>query len=207
MMQKFEKEIPVLVCKMEKVFPPGWFNAMQHLLVHLPWEAKVGGPVQFRWMYSQERELKKLRGTVRNKARVEGCIAEAFASKEITNFSSMYFSRANNVNAHKLRYHIVEEVVPLSELKIFQWKGQGVGASSAHFVTDEEWNYTMLYMYTNMEEVIPYFDKFDNIYRKRSEQPTLKQLDHMRQHGINGGPSFAKWFRTYVNYLLLFFLS
>jgi hypothetical protein len=28
-------------------------------------------------MYSQERELKKLRATVRNKARVEGCIAEA----------------------------------------------------------------------------------------------------------------------------------
>jgi hypothetical protein len=45
MMQKFEKEIPILVCKMEKVFPLGWFNAMQHLIVHLPWEAKVGGPV------------------------------------------------------------------------------------------------------------------------------------------------------------------
>ena len=28
MMQKFKKEILVLVCKMEKVFPPGWFNAM-----------------------------------------------------------------------------------------------------------------------------------------------------------------------------------
>jgi hypothetical protein len=28
MMQKFEKEILILVCKMEKVFPPGWFNAM-----------------------------------------------------------------------------------------------------------------------------------------------------------------------------------
>jgi hypothetical protein len=27
-------------------------------------------------MYSQERELKKLRSTVRNKARIEGCIAE-----------------------------------------------------------------------------------------------------------------------------------
>jgi hypothetical protein len=44
MMQKVEKEIAVLVCKMEKIFPPGWFNVMQHLLVHLPWEAKVGGP-------------------------------------------------------------------------------------------------------------------------------------------------------------------
>jgi hypothetical protein len=55
---------------------------MQYLLVHLPWEAKVGGPIQFRWMYSQERESKKLRATVRNKARVEGCIVEAFACKE-----------------------------------------------------------------------------------------------------------------------------
>jgi hypothetical protein len=25
----------------------------------LPWENMVGGPVMFRWMYSQERELKK----------------------------------------------------------------------------------------------------------------------------------------------------
>jgi hypothetical protein len=43
MMQKLEKEISVLVCKMEKIFPLGWFT-MQHLLVHLPWEAQVGRP-------------------------------------------------------------------------------------------------------------------------------------------------------------------
>jgi hypothetical protein len=36
MMQRLEKEISVLVCKMKTVFPPGWFNVMQHLLVHLP---------------------------------------------------------------------------------------------------------------------------------------------------------------------------
>jgi hypothetical protein len=41
MMQGLAKEIAVLACKMEKVFPPGWFNTMQHLLVHLPWEARV----------------------------------------------------------------------------------------------------------------------------------------------------------------------
>jgi hypothetical protein len=150
--------------------------------------------------------LKKLRATAHNEARVEGCIAEAFTCKEITNFSSLYFSRNNNVNAYTPRYHI-EEVVPLSELKIFQWNGKGAGATSSHFVTDDEWNYTMLYMYTNMEEVEPYFEKFDKIYWKRSEQPTLKQLDHMCEHGIQGGPSFAKWFRTHVIYLLLFFLS
>jgi hypothetical protein len=43
MMQRLEKEIAVLVCKMETVFPPGWFNTMQYLLVHLPWEARFGG--------------------------------------------------------------------------------------------------------------------------------------------------------------------
>jgi hypothetical protein len=57
-MQMLEKETALLVCKMETIFPPRWFKAMQHLLVHLHWEARVGGPVQFRWMYNQERELK-----------------------------------------------------------------------------------------------------------------------------------------------------
>jgi hypothetical protein len=38
--------------------------------------------------------------------------------KEITNFLSNYFSRANNVNAHTTWYNIVEEVL-LSEMSIF----------------------------------------------------------------------------------------
>jgi hypothetical protein len=37
-MRRLEKHIVVLVCKMETVLPSGWFNAMQHLLVRLPWE-------------------------------------------------------------------------------------------------------------------------------------------------------------------------
>jgi hypothetical protein len=65
MMEKLE-EIPVLICKLEKIFPPEWFNLMQHLLVHIPYEAKVGGPVQYRWMYHIERALKYLRAMVDN---------------------------------------------------------------------------------------------------------------------------------------------
>jgi hypothetical protein len=52
MMQKLEK-ILVLLCKMEKKFPPEVFNRMQHL----PYEAKVGGPVQYRWMYPLKEPL------------------------------------------------------------------------------------------------------------------------------------------------------
>jgi hypothetical protein len=44
MMKKLEEEIPVLICKLKKIFPPEWFNPMQHLLVHLSYESKLGGP-------------------------------------------------------------------------------------------------------------------------------------------------------------------
>jgi hypothetical protein len=50
MMEKLEKEI-VLLCKMEKKISSRFFNPMQHLLIHLPYEAIVGGHVQYRWMY------------------------------------------------------------------------------------------------------------------------------------------------------------
>ena len=197
LMRRFEKEIVVLVCKMEKVFPPGFFNCMQHLLVHLPWEALVGGPAQFRWMYSQERELKKLRGMVRNKARVEGCIAEAFAAREITLFSSKYFSDENNINAQTTRYHIVEHA-PITDLSAFQWEGKGVGAYTSHLVGVMERNKTLLFLYVNMPELDPYFKIFDSVY-KANRQLTQKGLDDLRLKGLNGGPSFVQWFHEHVS--------
>ncbi|KAK7278025.1 hypothetical protein RJT34_23046 [Clitoria ternatea] len=30
---------------------------MEHLPIHLPYEARIGGPVQYRWMYPFERFL------------------------------------------------------------------------------------------------------------------------------------------------------
>jgi hypothetical protein len=75
----------------------------------------------------------------------------------------MYFSCINNVNASTTWYYVVRDV-PLTELTTFQWNGKGVGVPSSQYVTDKEWNYSMFYMYTNMEEVQPYFEKFDKTY-------------------------------------------
>jgi hypothetical protein len=119
MMEKLKKEISVLICKLEKIFPLGWFNPMQYLLVHIPYEAKVVGPVQYRWMYHIERALKYLRAMVGNKVRVEGSIVESFLLKEITYFSSVYFVEEHNVNALTLRNNVDEEP-PLSDLNFFQ---------------------------------------------------------------------------------------
>jgi hypothetical protein len=37
---------PVLLCKLEKIFPLGFFNPIQHLILHLPYEARMGEPMQ-----------------------------------------------------------------------------------------------------------------------------------------------------------------
>jgi hypothetical protein len=110
MMEKLEEEILVLLCKLEKILPPGWFNPMQHLLVHLPYEAKIGGPQQYRWMYHIKRALKKLRAMVHNKAKVEGYITEEFKLKEIVYFSNVYFAEHHNVNAPTLWYNVDEDI-------------------------------------------------------------------------------------------------
>lgn len=57
---KMENDIPVILCKLEKVFPPGFFDSMEHLPVHLASEARLGGPVQYRWMYPFERYVLKI---------------------------------------------------------------------------------------------------------------------------------------------------
>ena len=50
-----EKKIIITLCKLEMIFPPAFFDIMVHLSVHLPHEARLGGPVHTRWMYPIER--------------------------------------------------------------------------------------------------------------------------------------------------------
>ncbi|KAL0352274.1 UNVERIFIED_CONTAM: hypothetical protein Scaly_1616100 [Sesamum calycinum] len=47
-MEQLEKNIVEILCKLEKIFPPGFFDSMEHLPTHLVYEAKVGGPAQYR---------------------------------------------------------------------------------------------------------------------------------------------------------------
>jgi hypothetical protein len=156
MMQKLEKEIPVILCKMKKN-PPGFFNPLQHLLIHLPYEAKVGDHVQYMWMYHIERALKYLKPMVGDRARVEGSIAEAFILKEVAYFSSIYFAEEHNVNAPMVRYNVNEEP-PCSDLSIFASRGITVGSSTSYYSTSEERMATLLYMYANINGMDKYFE-------------------------------------------------
>lgn len=54
-LDRLEKNIPEILCRSERIFYPAFFNMMEHLPIHLPYETKVGGPVQYSWMYPFER--------------------------------------------------------------------------------------------------------------------------------------------------------
>ncbi|GKV19755.1 hypothetical protein SLEP1_g29978 [Rubroshorea leprosula] len=54
-MEIWQGKIVETICQLERIFPPSFFDSMEHLAIHLSYEAKVGGPVQFRWMYQFER--------------------------------------------------------------------------------------------------------------------------------------------------------
>jgi hypothetical protein len=157
MMEKLEKEILVLLCKMEKFFPPRGFNPMQHLLIHVPYEAKVGGPIQYRWMYHIERALRYLKPMVGNRAKVQGCITEAFMLKDVACFSSVYFAEEHNINAPTMRYNVDEEP-PCSDLSIFALRGINVSSSMSYYSTLEERKTALLYMYANIDGMDKYFE-------------------------------------------------
>jgi hypothetical protein len=40
---------------------------------------------------------------------------------------------------------------------------------------------------------------FDSKYLPSGQQPTVSQLDKLRQEGIHGGTNFLTWFREHVN--------
>ncbi|KAL5583461.1 hypothetical protein UlMin_015903 [Ulmus minor] len=90
-MVKAQDQLVIILCKLERIFPPAFFDIMIHLVLHLPEEAILGGPVYMRWMYPFERYLKRLKDYVRNTAKPEGSISEGYVVDEALTFCSRYF--------------------------------------------------------------------------------------------------------------------
>ena len=68
-MVEAQNQLLFILCKLERIFPPAFFDIMIHLVLHLPEGAILGGLVHMRWMYPFERYLKRLKDYVRNAAK------------------------------------------------------------------------------------------------------------------------------------------
>ncbi len=71
--------------------PPGFFDIMTHLLIHLVEDLDVCGLVGERWCYPIERFMVILKHNVRNKAKPKGCMAMGYMYDEPLGFGTKYF--------------------------------------------------------------------------------------------------------------------
>lgn len=88
-LEKLQSHAVQALCELETIFPP-FFTVMVHLVVHIVDEAKVAGPVRYRWMYAIERYLLRLKNYVRNRAHPEGSMAESYMAEECATFCFRY---------------------------------------------------------------------------------------------------------------------
>ena len=58
-LDRLQEEIALTLCKQEKIFALPFLDIVVHLPIHLAWEAKVGGLVNYQWMYYVERCISK----------------------------------------------------------------------------------------------------------------------------------------------------
>ncbi|KAG8490967.1 hypothetical protein CXB51_014698 [Gossypium anomalum] len=54
-LEKVQDRAALTLSNLEKIFLPSLFSIMVHLVIHLPHEAILGGPVFYRWMYPIEK--------------------------------------------------------------------------------------------------------------------------------------------------------
>lgn len=99
------------------------------------------------------RFIKKLKQKVRNKARVEGSIVEAYLVEEISHFTSLFLP--DLIASSRNRPHRYAQVGPASEsnLSMFQVQGWKTGRGISRTLTFEEQKKAMIYIYTNMSEM------------------------------------------------------
>ena len=152
--EEMERLAPVLLCKLEKIFSPGFFNPMEHMILHLPYEARMGGPVQARWCYAIERCQKVLRTKCKNKAKIEASIAESYVLEEVSNFTSKYYGEnLPSVHNPPARYNAADDE---STLSLFRGQLGKASGSRIKTLSSQEWRTIMLYVLTNLTEVEPY---------------------------------------------------
>ena len=152
--QEMERMAHVLLCKLEKIFPPDFFNPMQHMILHLMYEAQMGGPAQDRWCYSIERCQKVFRTKCKNKYKIEASIAEAYILEEVSNFTSKYYAdNLPSVHNPPPHYNAGEND---SNLSLFRGQLRSASVATIKTLNHQEWRTIMLYVLTNLSEVQPY---------------------------------------------------
>ncbi|XP_062112440.1 uncharacterized protein LOC133823592 [Humulus lupulus] len=186
-MEKAQREVIHILCKMELIFPPAFFDIMIHLVLHLPEEALLGGPVFMRWMYPFERYMKKLKNYVRNKARPEGSIAEGYVADEALTFCSMYF-KGVETKFNCLDRNVDIVYVP-RHLSVFQSQCRPLSKGLQVSLDEKTRNIAEWFILENSSEIEVYMDE---------HLREIKQRDPLGDHNLLHKKEFRSWFHEKI---------
>uniref|UniRef100_A0A2N9GHE4 Transposase-associated domain-containing protein n=1 Tax=Fagus sylvatica TaxID=28930 RepID=A0A2N9GHE4_FAGSY len=165
-LDRLDHQIAKILCKLEQVFPPSFFDVMMHLPIHLAYEAKVASSVQYRWMYPIERYLRTLKGYVRNKARPEGSIAEGYISEECMTFCSWYLHDMDTKFNRPERNVDASQNEATSGLSVFASVNRNRQNYTFETLSKSELQMAHHYILTNCEEIAPWVENQSRGYKK-----------------------------------------
>ncbi|GJS58354.1 hypothetical protein Tco_0653138 [Tanacetum coccineum] len=163
-MLKAQSKVVDILCNLELIYPPAFFDIMIHLVIHLPLEALEGGPIRPRWMFPFERFMKKLKGYVRNKAKPEGSIAEGYVAEEALTFSSHYFRDVTTKFNRPDRN--VDPPPPTCQFQVFRSLCKSIGLRSVIRFDAQELKKVIWYVLHNSPEIDTYRSQFKRHERR-----------------------------------------
>ncbi|CAL9006890.1 unnamed protein product [Prunus brigantina] len=184
-------DIVQVLCKFEMIFPPAFFTSMIHVMVHLPEEALLAGPVNYRWMYPIERLLGELKKTVRNRAKPEGSIIEAWVQYESLNFCGMYLKDVDTAFNRPRRNN--DGGVRNEKLSVFAQSARPFGdPARGESLSRNDMEVAHWFVLNNCDEIMAYLDEHEEMIKR--EHPSHLVANKHRE-------LFPQWFLTEVNKL------
>ncbi|KAG8501178.1 hypothetical protein CXB51_003312 [Gossypium anomalum] len=136
-LEKVQDRAALTLCNLEKIFPPSFFTSMVHLVIHLPHEEILGGPV-LSMDVSYRKFLSKLKSYCRNKRYPEGSIAEGYLAEECMTFYSRYLEDAETRLNRPSRNAGLNDH-DLAETYLFQSYGEPIGKVEIVELDDISW--------------------------------------------------------------------
>ncbi|XP_028080667.1 uncharacterized protein LOC114282220 [Camellia sinensis] len=98
-LDRLQSQIALTLCHLERIFPPSFFDIMEHLPIHLAEEAKIAGPVY----------LMTLKSYMRNRSHPEGSIAEGYLVEECMTFCLRYLDDVESKLNRPIRNYNVSD--------------------------------------------------------------------------------------------------
>ncbi|CAN6542656.1 unnamed protein product [Malus baccata var. baccata] len=154
-------------------------------------EALLAGPVNCRWMYPIERYLGELKKSVRNKAKPEGSLVEAWVAYESLTFCGMYLQDVETAFNRPQRNN--DGGVRKEKLYVFAQIARPFGDPvKGESFTKKDMEVAHWFILNNCDEALPYLEQHEQLMKR--EHPSHLYAKKHRE-------LFSSWFHKHMNKL------